>query len=246
MLRRNWSVYGQAARGQNIPPTSVFDVKSAAVAVLPNPTMTTTYQVGSVWKAGRATIDVDTYNINFENDYSSTPDPVTGEPVYFLNGTSVTKGVEAESTILVARGLSLYLNGTVGSAKYTDSDLWVQNAPKNTATIGVNYSVDSWNVGFFNKRVGQMYNDNGSVHSAVAIDPFNITNLFVNYTLRSSSAFAQSRIRFSVNNLFDSHAITGVSPASARSNLPAPGDVLTLMAARSVSLTFTVGFSPQP
>ena len=35
MLQRNWSVYGQAARGQNIPPTSVFDVKNGAVAVLP-------------------------------------------------------------------------------------------------------------------------------------------------------------------------------------------------------------------
>jgi iron complex outermembrane receptor protein len=142
--------------------------------------------------------------------------------------------------------LSLYVNGTVGSAKYADSDLWVQNAPKDTETIGVNYTFDSWNVGFFNKRVGQMYNDNGSIHSAVAIDPFNITNLFVNYTLRNSSQFAQSRIRFSVNNLFDSRAITGVVPASTRTSLPAPGDVLTLMAARSVSLTFTVGFSPKP
>src|SRR6185295_18511645 len=134
--------------------------------------------------------------------------------VVVLTGTSETKGVEAESTILVARGLSLYLNGTVGSARYADSGQWVQNAPKDTETIGVNYSYDSWNVGLFNKRVGRMYNDNGSIHSAVAIDPFTIANLFVNYTLRSGSPFAQSRIRFSVNNLFDSHAITGVGPAS--------------------------------
>jgi iron complex outermembrane receptor protein len=245
MLQRNWSVYAQYGRGQNIPPTSVFDVKNAAVAVLPNPTMTTTYQVGSVWKAGRATLDLDVYDIRFENDYSSTPDPVTGEPVYFLNGDATTKGVEAESTILVSRGLSVYLNGTVGRARYTDTGLLAQNAPKDTETIGINYTLDRWNVGFFNKRVGQMFNDNGSIHEAVAIDPFNITNLFVNYTLRNSSQFAQSRIRLSVNNLFDSHAIIGVSPASTRSSLPAPGDVLTLMAARSVSLTFTVGFSPR-
>ncbi len=246
MLQRNWSVYGQYGRGQNIPPTSVFDVKNAAVAVLPNPTMTTTYQAGSVWKAARATLDVDVYNIRFENDYSSTPDPLTGEPVYFLNGESVTRGVEAESTIIVARGLSVYVNGTVGRARYTDSDLLVQNAPKDTETVGINYSVDNWNVGFFNKRIGRMFNDNGSTHEAIAIDPFNITNLFVNYTLRGSSQLAQSKIRFAVNNLFDSHAITAVSPASTRSNLPAPGDVLTLMAARSVSLAFTVGFSPKP
>src|SRR4029078_8519183 len=104
LLQRSWSLYAQYGRGQNVPRTSVFDVRNAAVGVLPQPTMTTTYQVGSVWKAGRATLEVDAYNISFENDYSSTPDPVSGEPVYFLNGEAVTKGVEAESTILVARG----------------------------------------------------------------------------------------------------------------------------------------------
>jgi len=78
----------------------------------------------------------------------------------------------------------------------------MQNAPQDTETIGINYRYDRWNVGFFNKRVGRMYNDNGSIHSAVAIDPFNITNLFINFTLRNASAFSQSRVRFGVNNLF--------------------------------------------
>src|SRR6266851_7832531 len=38
-------------------------------------------------------------------------------------------------------------------------------------------------------------------------------------------------------NFYDipTHAITGVTPASSKPNLPAPGDVLTLMAARSVA-----------
>ena len=89
-----------------------------------------------------------------------------------------------------------------------------------------------------------MFNDNGSIHQAIPIDPFNITNLFVNYTLRGSSKLSQSRIRLAVNNLTDSHAITAVTPASTKSNAPAPGDILTLMAGRSVSVSFTVGFSP--
>ncbi len=66
----------------------------------------------------------------------------------------------------------------------------------------------------------------------------------VNYALCGSSKFSQTRIRLAVNNLTNSHAITGVAPASAKSNLPAPGDVLTLMAGRSVSVSLTVGFSP--
>ncbi len=81
--------------------------------------------------------------------YSSTLDPVGGEPVYFLNGASVTKGVEAESTILVARGFSVYVNGTLGRATYPDTGLAAQNAPRDTETIGLNYSLGSWNAGFY-------------------------------------------------------------------------------------------------
>jgi iron complex outermembrane receptor protein len=49
----------------------------------------------------------------------------------------VTQGVEAESTILVGGGVAVYLNATRGTAKYTDTHLWVQNAPRDTETIGV-------------------------------------------------------------------------------------------------------------
>ena len=121
----------------------------------------------------------------------------------------------------------------------------MQNAPVDTETVGLTYNLSNWNVGFFNKRVGQMYNDNGSAHQAIPIDPFNITNLFVNYTLFGSSKLSQTRVRFAVNNLTNSHAITAVSPASANSNAPAAGDVLTLMSGRSVAVSLTVGFSPR-
>jgi iron complex outermembrane receptor protein len=240
-----WSLYAQYGRGQNIPPTSVFDVKNAQVGTLPKPILTDTVQFGSVWKSHRATFDVDFYHINFQSDYSSTIDPATNDTIYFLNGESVTQGVEAESTILVRGGLAIYLNGTTGTAKYTDTRLWVQNAPSDTETIGVTYNVGSWNVGLFSKRVGEMWNDNAAVHQAVRIDPFNITNLFINYTVKGTSRLAQSRIRLAVNNLTDSHAITGITPASPVSNLPAAGDILTLMSGRSVSMAFTVGFNPK-
>jgi iron complex outermembrane receptor protein len=246
LLQAYWSMYAQYGKGQTIPPSSVFDVKNAQVGTLPQPVLTDTYQVGSVWKSRRATLDVDFYHVKFQSDYSSTFDTVTGDTLYFLNGESVTQGVEAESTILVGGGVAVYLNGTKGSAKYTGSDLWVQNAPTDTETIGLTYNLGNWNIGLFDKRVGQMYNDNGNTHQAIPIDPFNITNLFFNYTLRGSSRLSQSRVRLAVNNLTDSHAITAVSAASTQSNAPAAGDILTLMSGRSVSVAFTVGFSPRP
>jgi iron complex outermembrane recepter protein len=245
LVQSYWSVYGQYGKGQNIPPTSIFDVKGAQVATTPKPILTDTAQFGSVWKSSRATLDVDYYHINFQNDYSSTTDPISGDTVYFLTSDSTTEGFEAESTILVGGGLAVYLNGTKGTAKYNDTKQWVQNAPSDTETIGVTFNRGSWNMGLFNKRVGEMWQDNVANHQAVAIDPFNITNIFVNYQLRGLSQFQNTRIRFAVNNLTDSHAITGVTPASVNSNAPAAGDILTLMSGRSVSVSLTLGFSPR-
>jgi iron complex outermembrane receptor protein len=241
--RPYWSLYGQYGKGQTIPPTSVFDVKNAAVGTLPKPQLTDTYQVGSVWKSNRATLDVDAYYIRFQNAYSATLDPASGETVYFLTADSVTKGAEVESTILVGGGLAVYVNGTAGTARYTDTNQWVQNAPRDTETLGLTFNKGSWNLGLFNKRIGQQWNDNGAAHEAVFIDPLNIANVFLNYTLGGSSKLQRSRIRLAINNLTDSHAITAVTPASTTSNAPSPNDILTLMAGRSVSIQFTVGVS---
>jgi iron complex outermembrane receptor protein len=245
LVQPNWSIYGQYGRGQNIPPSSVFDVKNAQVGTPPKPILTDTVQFGSVWKSRRATLDVDAYHINFQADYSSTIDPVSGDTEYFLNGKLVTKGVEAESTILAGRGIALYLNATGGSSRYVDTKLRSQNAPSDTETIGLTYNVANWNIGYFNKRIGKMFNDNGDVHEAVPIDPFTIANVFVNYTVGGASKVSPTRIRFAVNNLTDKHSITGVTPAAKTSSLPAPGDVLQMMAGRSVSVSMTIGFLPK-
>ena len=52
-----WSMYAQYGKGQNIPPSSVFDVKNAQVGTLPKPVLTNTVQFGSVWKSRHATLD---------------------------------------------------------------------------------------------------------------------------------------------------------------------------------------------
>jgi len=245
LLRNNWSTYVQFATGSSIPPTNVFDVKNAAVQTVPKPVTTDTYQVGTVWKSHRFTLDFDVYHVHFDNDYSSSIDPVSGEPVYYLAGTSVTKGVEAESNIVIWKGLSGYVNATAGNAKYSSSGLWVAGTPRDTEAIGMNYQTGNWNVAIFDKRVGRTWNDNGSINQASPNDPFSLTNLFVNYTLNNHSHFERTKLRLAVNNLFDSHAITSYTPGSKTSNLPGPNDVLSLLAARSVSFTVTVGFTPR-
>ncbi|MCU1339347.1 MAG: TonB-dependent receptor [Bryobacterales bacterium] len=249
-LQRNWSVYAQFGEGSVIPPTSAFDVPAGTVRTPPKQTVAKTYQAGTVLKFNRWTLDVNAYHIHFENPYSAinNPDNQT-ELIYVLTGPSNTKGVEAESNIVLARGVSLYLNGTLGAAKYENTSLWVANAPRDTETVGVTWQHRNWDEGFFNKRVGRMYNDNGSVNQAVKIDPFNVSNVFVNYTVKNASFLRGSRIGLSVNNLFDNHNITGISPAVAATSAapftPAGGDLLTLLPGRSLMVSLTIGYAPK-
>src|SRR5262249_20069211 len=160
-LRHNWSVYGQFATGNEIPPSKTFDVKNAEVSVLPKPTQNRTFQVGSVWKSNRLTLDLDAYLTRFENGYSSYPDPNNNnEPVYYLSGASKSKGVELESTVFLSAGFSAYVNGTLNRARYNSTHLFLASAPKDTETIGLSYQRRNWDLGLFNKRIGSMWNDN--------------------------------------------------------------------------------------
>lgn len=244
-LAPNWSLYAQYGTGDLIPPTNVFDVKNAAVSQTPKAQSSKSYQVGSVFKSERWTLDADAYYTKLDGAYSSSPDPVTGDPVYFLNDSQVNKGVEVESTVMLGGGLSLYLNGSYGSARYGDGK-WVAQAPKDSETLGLTYRRAGWNTGLFAKRVGRNYEDNGAVHEAFVIDPVTVVNLFANTTIRTPNSFArQVKLQLGVNNLLGKHGITDVLKAgtsTSSSAAPSQLDQLQLLAARSVSLTLSADF----
>jgi iron complex outermembrane receptor protein len=243
-LKSNWTAYFQYAAGSVIPPSSVFDTKNGAVLNTPSPTRTNTYQGGTTFKMSRVTLNADLFYIKFQNAYTSYTDPATGEPVYVLPGGSKTKGFEVESNVYLGAGFSLYLNGTVGKAEYTNSGLWVANTPANTEAAGITYQHKNFDLGFFDKRVGPMWQDNGTLNQAVNIEHFNLVNLFFNYTVRGESFLRGSKIRLSINNLLDSRNIIGITPASTKSNLPNAADVLLITPPRSFAITFTPAFAP--
>jgi len=249
----NWSAYVQYGMGSEIPPSSVFDVTAASVTVLPKPQIASTYQGGSVLKLNHLSLDADYYYIHFENSYVATP--VANSFTYNTTPPSNTTGFEAEGNVALTHGLSVFLNGTVASAKYvstaTTPSLWVASAPHDTETEGITYQNKSWDMGFFNKRVGSQWNDNTDaagnlLHQAIPIDSFSVSNLFLNYTLRNGSRFDQSKIRLSFNNLFNNNNNTATTAANtgtaAVPYTPAGGDQLTLVPGRSVMVTFQMGF----
>ncbi len=90
------------------------------------------------------------------------------------------------------------------------------------------------------------------VHYASALIPHaagahssGMMNAFVNYTVKGSTPLRGTKLRLSVNNLLDEHNIVGITAAnSGQHPAVAPGDVLTLLPARSVMMTVTFGFAP--
>jgi iron complex outermembrane receptor protein len=254
-LRNNWTVYGQYATGNAIPPSSVFDVKNANVTVLPKPTTAKTFQGGTVLKLKRVTFNADVYHTRFQNSYSASPDPSTPTATqYTASGDSVSKGFETEANVNITRGLNFYVNTTVGRATFVtpglpSTGLWVANTPSNTEAVGLTYKFRNLDMGFFHKRVGHLWNDNTATNGAalnqvIPISPFNVTNLFFNFTLRNKERFDGTKFRFTVNNLFNHHDITSLTQVVKGPILtPGPGDTLGMLPGRSFTLTMTFGVS---
>ncbi|HEY1984191.1 MAG TPA: TonB-dependent receptor [Terracidiphilus sp.] len=264
-LTNYWSVYGQFGKGDEIPPTSVFDVTGGGqeIGQLPSPQLTTSYQGGTVVKLKRFTFDADYYAVKFQNNYISFAVTNPNNPAYNLNEyylgpDSITQGFEAEVNASLTHGFNLYANGTVGKANYTGtgvpSGLNVTDTPSYTQALGLTYQSRGMDLGIIEKRVGDYYDDNGSYHNQVYVAPYNNVNLFLNYTLRKNSLFDQSKISFSINNLFNSEDITDVFPynsprpvgsSSYFATTPtSPLDQINMTAGRSFVVSFKMGIFP--
>jgi len=267
-LKANWSAYAQWSEGSIIPPSGVFDVPNGQVLTPPIPTLARTYQAGSVYKHKRWTLDADLYYVHFQNAYDSYLDPVSAEAIFVPTGPTNTKGIEAESNIIIGGGFSLYLNGSLGSAKYAEGPgfpnggLWVANTPKNIETVALMYRHKNWDIGFLDKRVGPQYNDNGTVNyningisipypvdQAISIQPFTLLNFNANYTIKNQSWLRGSKLGLAINNLTDSHNIVGITPATAATltaaYVPNGNDQINILPGRSVIATLTVGYAPK-
>jgi len=244
-LQNNWSTYFQAAQGDLIPPTSVFDVPFAKVAEPPKAQKSTTYQVGTVYQVNDYNFNANIYHVQLDNSYTCNTDPtdITTQ-LCVASGTETTQGLELEGTYLVGGGFSIYANGTVGTTKYSNGS-WVANAPSDTEALGLIYTDNSWNASILTKRVGKMYNDNtvgAAGNAAYTINPVVLTNMFVNYTIQNPTSFSKKlKVQLAVNNLFNNTAITSISGAGSDSD-PLPGDLITTLPERSIALTLTADF----
>jgi iron complex outermembrane receptor protein len=174
----------------------------------------------------------------------------------YLNGT-VGAAHYTSQTILTgtSTGNKYYYNLNNGAP--------VANTPGNTETWGLTYQTHGFDIGWLTKRIGPMWNDNKAsafftytdgttaktatsytASGVIPVDPFTLSNIFVNYNIKHFSHFGESKLRLSVNNLFNSQGITGLTAATAGTTFaPAAGDTLTLLPGRSITASFQVGIT---
>ena len=265
---RQWSAYAEFAEGSIIPVSAVFDVVGGNVLTPPKPTIARTYQIGSVLKYNRFTFNMDAYYVHFQNGYDTYTDPTTNEAVYVATGPSNTKGIEGAGNFAIGWGLSLYANASFGSAKYQtgpnfpNGGEWVANTPTNIEGVSLLYQHRDYDFGLVYKHVGSYWQDNGSlnylingasipypVDQAFQVQPWDLVNVFLNYTIKNTSHLRGTKIQFAVNNLANSHALVGLTPG-AKPTLAAPfvvngNDQLNLLPGRSFSITITGGYAPK-
>jgi iron complex outermembrane receptor protein len=262
-IKQNWSAYAQFSKGNIIPPTSVYDVTATTpVETLPKPTDVSTYQTGSVYKAKRVTLDGDYYYIKYQSSYSSATQTIKGvtDTYYYLQPDATSKGVELETNLYLGSGVSFFANGTVNRAVYVGTgvpnNLFVQDSPDNTEGFGLLYQTRNLDFGFFHKRIGEQWNDNGAVHNQYDSAPFNLDNLFLNYTVRNNSVLDRTHFALAINNLLDTRNVVQIGSFGNSAVMAAGssyigttalsgGDLLTETPGRSISLTVTFGYSPK-
>jgi iron complex outermembrane recepter protein len=156
----------------------------------------------------------------------------------------------------------------VGSAKYQtgpnfpNGGEWVANTPTNIEGLSLLYQHRNYDFGLVYKHVGSYWQDNGSlnylingasipypVDMAYQIQPWDLVNVFFNYTIKDAWLLRGSKLQFAVNNLANSHALVGLTPG-AKPTLAAPfvvnpNDQLNLLPGRSFSITITGGYAPK-
>jgi iron complex outermembrane receptor protein len=258
-IRPNWSVYAQYAQGFLVPNISAFYVNDPSKPLVPQES--TNYQLGTVYNAGRLTLDADVYHIVFKNKIQTINDPATpGETIETNSGGAIYRGVEVQATYLLDHGISVFGNYSRNDAYGTDDPIntgyngaQIAKAPHWTAAGGVRlarrdlFTADDGLIVTLNdKWIGSQFANAASG----AVGPTGIIKAFGEADLSATYKINRYSVEFQVINLADAKDITSFKgKAIGANNLPyqtsAAGgglNVFTYQSGRSYQLTLKAVF----
>jgi len=152
-LEKNWNVYGQYAKGDVIPSSSVFDVKGGTVTTPPPPVRTNTVQFGTVYQTPTFMFDFDVYYTSADSSYVSASDG-SGGFQYVPSDAVIYKGIEAQANYVLGGGFNLYGNASLLRANYDNAaGLSAASVPNDIETIALMYKKNEINTSIIFKRI---------------------------------------------------------------------------------------------
>ncbi|MDB5456769.1 MAG: hypothetical protein JWP92_2354 [Caulobacter sp.] len=256
----NWSVYGQYAQGFLAPNISAFYVNNPlAQKVVPQ--LSTNYQIGSVYNAGRLTLDGDVYYIDFKHKIQTLTDLATNETYETNLGGATYKGIEAQATYVLPHGFSVFANGSVNQATGKDDPVnpgynghQLAKAPRGTAALGVRserhdlfMGGDSLIVTLNDKLIGPQY----ATAASGTTPPTGLIKSFSQADLSATYHWGHYSLQAQVLNLADTQKITSFKGKAliAGTNRPAEtsaqggaANVFSYQVGRSYQVTLKAAF----
>jgi iron complex outermembrane receptor protein len=193
----SWSIYAQVATALLIPPVKTVVTFNGTSTATTAPETTTTYQVGTVYTAGKFTFDLDYYNIQARNilDGSNANHP----PCFcYVNiGSGEYSGVEAEGAYAFGYGFTVFANGSVNDAKLTSPTPGpIPSSPRGTAAFGLIYDKGPWAASVSDKFVGPQVGSDG----ATQLRGYHTADASVSYD------FGRFKLKLAVFNIADNRA----------------------------------------
>ena len=252
-IMSDWSLYGQVATSFLVPSLSaLYDAASAASLQTLQPEQTISYQAGTVYTHGNITADADVYRIDASNLYlaCNQPNPTTGNPTgtvagFCNEGSARYTGVEGEAAYHLPFGLTVFVNGSLNSAKALANTgnaaqgisaapaQELTNAPAWTDAAGVIYNHQQWRASVTYKQSGTyVAGYNGT--TGIRLPGYDTVDGSVSYD------FGHYAIRLQGSNLLDKRAITGFNGATLYS--VADTGLYTFQAGRQLLATISAKF----
>jgi iron complex outermembrane receptor protein len=158
-VKPNWSFYAQAATGFLVPPIKTLTTANGTTSPTA-PQTTTTYQVGSVYTAGKLTLDGDFYTINANNVLVA--DKNGGCFCYLNTGKGRYYGWEAQGAYHLGHGFTAFANGSINIARDITDNVDYSNAPKRTAAFGLIYDDHKLQASVSDKIIGPQLASDGA------------------------------------------------------------------------------------
>lgn len=214
----NWSFYAQYAQGMYVPDLSSFYSTSGQLSATLDalkPQTSTNYQVGTVWHGNRLSIDADAYIINIDNKIGSCTGtaPACDKTLLINIGQVRYKGVEGQVSYMPITGLTLFGNGSYNYAHSVTTDAQIAKAPFTTAAAGFIYRNGGFRLSFSQKYTGAQYAteyDGNPNLRLYRIKPYSIGDFAI-----SQEIGRNLRLGVTVNNVFNSRAVTAISNSSS-------------------------------